>query len=62
MNIEDRDQATKPEVEDPKLEVEIGGNRYIVGIHFNSESKENMVDKINRMIRRDILEGAFAGS
>ena len=32
---------------------------FLVGIHFNKDSKETMEDKIRRMIRRDIETGNF---
>lgn len=60
-NVKQNQQAMQPE-KAPTLVFNIGGSKYTVGIHFNPESKENMADKINRLIRRDILEGAFSAS
>ena len=62
MEKEIMDQAMQPEAEAPTLVFDLGGTRYTVGIHFSQESKETMPDKIKRMIRRDISEGAFMAS
>ena len=62
MEKEIMDQAMQPESEAPTLVFDLGGTRYTVGIHFSQESKETMPDKIKRMIRRDIMEGAFMAS
>ena len=42
----------------PTMNYEIGGNVFVVGIHFNSNTTETMEDKINRMIKRDVIEDA----
>ena len=42
----------------PTISYEIGGNVFVVGIHFNSDTMETMEDKINRMIKRDVIEDA----
>ncbi len=62
MENEMMKQAGLPEDEAPTIVFDIGGSKYTVGIHFSNESKETMPDKIHRMIRRDILEGAFIAS
>ena len=62
MEKEILDQTMQPEAEAPTLVFDLGGTRYTVGIHFSQESKETMPDKIKRMIRRDISEGAFMAS
>ena len=48
--------ATVPE---PLLKTTIGKITYLVGIHFNEDSKETMEDKIRRLIRRDVKAGCF---
>ena len=42
----------------PLLKMNIGKFTYLVGVHFNEDSKETMADKIDRMIRRDIKTGS----
>lgn len=44
-------------VPEPLLKTTIGKITYLVGVHFNKDSKETMADKIDRMIRRDIQTG-----
>ena len=41
-------------VPEPLLKTTIGKITYLVGIHFNEDSKETMADKIDRLIRREI--------
>ena len=36
----------------------IGSTNYIVGIYFNSKAKESISDKILRLIKSDIANGA----
>ena len=43
----------------PMLTIRSGNMTFLVGIHFNKDSKETMEDKIRRMIRRDIETGNF---
>ncbi len=62
MEKEMMDQAMQPEAEAPTMVFELRGTRYTVGIHFSQDSKETMPDKIKRMLRRDILEGAYMAS
>ena len=44
-------------VPEPLLKTTIGKITYLVGVHFNKDSKETMADKIDRMIRRDLQAG-----
>ena len=46
-------------VPEPLLKTTIGKITYLVGVHFNEDSKETMADKIDRMIRRDIQTGTY---
>ena len=46
-------------VPEPLLKTTIGKITYLVGIHFNEDSKETMEDKIRRLIRRDIQTESF---
>ena len=46
-------------VPEPLLKATIGKITYLVGVHFNEDSKETMADKIDRMIRRDIQTGTY---
>ena len=46
-------------VPEPLLKTTIGKITYLVGIHFNEDSKETMEDKIRRLIRRDVKAGCF---
>lgn len=46
----------------PLLKMNIGKFTYLVGVHFNEDSKETMADKIDRMIRRDIRRDIQRGS
>ena len=39
------------------LKTTIGKITYLVGVHFSEDAKETMVDKIDRMIRREIQTG-----
>lgn len=48
--------ATEPE---PRIKTTIGDITYLVGVHFNEEGTETMVEKIDRMVRRDIQSGNF---
>lgn len=34
----------------------IGKTTYLVRVHFNDEAKENMADKIKRMMKNDVQE------
>lgn len=51
--------ADAEQSEAPTMNFEIGGSTYIVGIHFNQNTKETLSDKLNRLIRRDILGEAY---
>ena len=44
-------------VPEPLLKTTIGKITYLIGVHFNEDSKETMADKIDRLIRRDIQTG-----
>lgn len=52
-------QQIRSDKEVPTMIVNVKGCKFTAGIHFSTENKENMVDKLNRLIRRDILEGSF---
>ena len=43
----------------PVLTMKIGNTTFLIGIHFNQDSKETMEDKIRKLIRRDIETGNF---
>ena len=53
--------ADAEQSEAPTMNFEIGGSTYIVGIHFNQNTKETLSDKLNRLIRRDVLGEAYGG-
>ena len=53
--------ADAEQSEAPTMNFEIGGSTYIVGIHFNQNAKETLSDKLNRLIRRDVLGEAYGG-
>lgn len=36
------------------LRKRIGGTTYVVRVHFNEDAKENMKDKIKRMLENDL--------
>ena len=36
------------------LRKQIGGTMYVVRVHFNEDAKENMKDKIKRLIESDV--------
>ena len=42
---------------EPLLKTTVGKITYLVGVHFSEDAKETMVDKIDRMIRREIQTG-----
>lgn len=43
----------------PRMNFEINGNVYNVGIILNKEGKETMKDKIDRLLRRDVGDVVF---
>lgn len=57
VNINAADSAvplSTQEGEHPVLEKKIGKTTYRVKIHFSTTSRENMSDKIKRMLRNEI--------
>lgn len=54
-----QEATTDTSSDTPMLTMRIGNMTFLVGIHFNKDSKETMEDKIHRMIRRDIETGNF---
>lgn len=46
-------------VTEPLLKTTISKITYLVGIHFNEDSKETLEDKIRRLIRRDVKADCF---
>ena len=48
----------KDQAEVPVLRIPIGKAVYLVGIHFNKDSPDTLMDKITRMIQREIRMGS----
>ena len=48
--------TTPPDKDAPALVKEIGRTTYIVLVHFSKTSKENMSDKIKRMLKNEIQQ------
>ena len=42
------------------MSIKVGNNTYLVGINFKQDAKETLADKLNRLIKRDVLEGSYA--
>ncbi len=50
-------QCPLPEEENvPSIQREIDGSVYTVKIHFAPEATETMSQKVNRMLKRDVIE------
>lgn len=40
---------------EPVFNVKIGNCEYIVGVHFNKNSRDSLEDRLKRMIRNEVL-------
>jgi hypothetical protein len=53
--IQNTDSAIKPKQETPyKFSRRIGSTNYNVAVHFSKTSRENMTDKILRLVKNDM--------
>lgn len=43
----------------PAMHIQIGKSTYIVGINFNQDAKETLDEKLNRLIKRDVMEKLY---
>lgn len=41
------------------MNIQLGKNTYIVGINFKQDAKETLDEKLNRLIKRDVMEGLY---
>lgn len=51
------EQTPDPEKHTPRQSMRIGTTTFLVGIHFNPDAKENINDKVKRMILNDVKQG-----
>ena len=52
----DKTTTTTPKAEQPDLVKRIGKTTYRVKVHFNTNSRETMTDKIIRMLRNEVRQ------
>jgi uncharacterized protein YaaQ len=41
------------------LTMRSGNTTFVIGLHFNGKSKENMGDKVKKLIKQDIKNGNY---
>ncbi|WP_461815894.1 hypothetical protein [Faecalimonas sp.] len=41
------------------MNIQLGKNTYIVGINFKQDAKETLDEKLNRLIKRDVMESLY---
>jgi uncharacterized protein YaaQ len=52
------ERNTKP-IQPTMLTMRSGNTTFVIGLHFNGKSKENMGDKVKKLIKQDIKNGNF---
>ena len=60
-NTTENKTRAKPEntSEPSRLTMKIENKTYIIGLHFNENSKETLEDKVKKLIKKDVESGNF---
>jgi uncharacterized protein YaaQ len=53
------DERNTKQIQPTMLTMRSGNTTFVIGLHFNGKSKENMGDKVKKLIKQDIKNGNF---
>lgn len=58
ITLNEADTEQKDRIQ-PVLELREGNTTFLIGLHFNENTRETLGDKIKKLIRKDVQDGNF---